>query len=161
GTGMRIGIVGAGVAGLASAKVLARAGHEVVVFDRAPDVGGVWSRTRRYPGVTTQSTRDTYALSDHPMPRHYPEWPTGEQVQRCLAGSAAALGLDRLLRLEPEVLAAAPLPDGAGWDLSVRGPDGGRTERVDHLVVANGVFCEPLVPSFDGLDDWAAAGGRL
>ena len=45
---MRIGIIGAGVAGLATAKVLLQAGHDVVVFDSAPDVGGVWSRTRRY-----------------------------------------------------------------------------------------------------------------
>ena len=27
-----------------------RPGHEVVVFDQTPDVGGVWSATRRYPG---------------------------------------------------------------------------------------------------------------
>ena len=53
---MRVGIVGAGVAGLTTAKVLCQAGHEVVVYDKAPDVGGVWSRTRRYPGA------------DHPEP---------------------------------------------------------------------------------------------
>ena len=41
---MRVGIIGAGVAGLATAKVLSQAGHEVVVYDKAPDVGGVWSR---------------------------------------------------------------------------------------------------------------------
>ena len=48
---MRVGVIGAGVAGLSTAKVLLAAGHEVVVFDRTPDVGGVWSRTRRYPGI--------------------------------------------------------------------------------------------------------------
>ena len=52
---MRVAIIGAGVAGLATAKVLQQAGHEVIVYDKAPDVGGVWSRTRRYPGLTTQS----------------------------------------------------------------------------------------------------------
>ena len=52
---MRIGIIGAGVAGLTTAKTLKQAGHDVVVFDRTPDVGGVWSATRRYPGLTTQS----------------------------------------------------------------------------------------------------------
>ncbi|MGE0299890.1 MAG: FAD-dependent oxidoreductase, partial [Pseudonocardia sp.] len=65
---MRIGIVGAGVAGLCTAKVLRAAGHDVVVWERAPDVGGVWSATRRYPGLSTQSPRDTYAFSDFPMP---------------------------------------------------------------------------------------------
>ena len=47
---MRVGIIGAGVAGLATAKVLKQAGHEIIVWDKAPDVGGVWSRARRYPG---------------------------------------------------------------------------------------------------------------
>jgi cation diffusion facilitator CzcD-associated flavoprotein CzcO len=41
----------------------------------------VWSRTRRYPGLETQNNRDSYCLSDFPMPKHYPEWPKGEQVQ--------------------------------------------------------------------------------
>ena len=82
---MRVAVIGAGVAGLATAKVLTQAGHVVRVYDRTPDVGGVWSATRRYPGLTTQSPKAQYALSDFPMPDDYPEWPTGEQVQRWLA----------------------------------------------------------------------------
>jgi cation diffusion facilitator CzcD-associated flavoprotein CzcO len=156
---VRIGIVGAGVAGLCTAKVLDRAGHEVVVFDRTPDVGGVWSASRRYPGVTTQSPRDTYALSDFPMPRSYPEWPDGEQVQRYLADYAGHFGVDRLLRLNTEVLAA--VPDAGGWLLTVRGGDSERTERFDHLVVANGVFSEPNLPTYDGEADFRAAGGDV
>lgn len=158
-TRLRIGVVGAGVAGLVTAKVLDRVGHEVVVFDRTPDVGGVWSAARRYPGVTTQSPRDTYALSDFPMPRSYPEWPTGEQVQRYLADYVRHFGLDRLLRLETEVLGAVPGPDG--WTLTVRDATGESTEVFDHLVVANGVFSEPYLPAFDGEADFRAAGGGL
>ncbi len=78
---MRVAIIGAGVAGLTTAKVLLQAGHDVEVFDKTPDVGGVWSRTRRYPGLTTQSPKAQYSFSDFPMPRHFPEWPTGAQVQ--------------------------------------------------------------------------------
>jgi renalase len=37
---MRIGIVGAGIAGLSAARTLAAAGNEVVVFEGAGDVGG-------------------------------------------------------------------------------------------------------------------------
>ncbi len=39
--GARIGIVGAGPAGLAAAYDLARAGHQVVIFEAAPEVGGL------------------------------------------------------------------------------------------------------------------------
>ncbi|MET7398686.1 NAD(P)/FAD-dependent oxidoreductase [Dactylosporangium sp. NPDC005572] len=153
---MRIGIVGAGVAGLSTAKVLRQAGHEVVVWDRAPDVGGVWSRTRRYPGLTTQSPKAQYSLSDYPMPRGYPQWPTGEQVQAYLAGYAGHFGLEPFLRLSTDVTAATPAP-GGGWDVTT----GDGTEHLDKLVVANGVFCEPAVPAYPGLDEFTAAGGRL
>jgi hypothetical protein len=160
---MRIGIIGAGVAGLTTAKTLKQAGHDVVVFDRTPDVGGVWSATRRYPGLTTQSAKATYGLSDFAMPRDYPEWPTGEQVQVWLAAYATKFDLDPHLRLNTEVTRAWPAAAGTGWTLelldTVTGTVG--TETVDRLVVANGVFCEPMVPQYAGLDEFTAAGGRL
>ncbi|MDN3354329.1 NAD(P)/FAD-dependent oxidoreductase [Actinomadura sp. DC4] len=150
---MRIAIIGAGAAGLVTAKVLKQAGHEVQVFDKTPDVGGVWSRTRRYPGVTTQSPKAQYAFSDFPMPKDYPEWPSGEQVQAYFAAYAAAFSIP--LRLDTEVTAARPA-DG-GWSVTA----GGVPETFDRLVVANGVFCEPAVPSYPGVAEFTAAGGRV
>ena len=161
---MRVAIIGAGVAGLATAKVLTQAGHEVVVFDKTPDVGGVWSRTRRYPGLTTQSPKAQYSLSDFPMPKSYPEWPSGEQIQAYLAQYAAHFSLDQALRLNAEVVAARP--SGDGWILDTRDAGaaaGGATTTAgfDRVVVANGVFCEPAIPDFPGRDEFAAAGGQL
>src|SRR5882757_5595906 len=147
---MRVAIIGAGVAGLATAKVLSQAGHEVQVFDRTPDVGGVWSRARRYPGLTTQSPKAQYSLSDFPMPRDYPEWPTGAQVQAYLAAYASHFGLEAALRLSTEVTAAVPVP-GSGWTVSAAGAAGqSTTGHVGALVVANGIFCEPAVPRYPG-----------
>lgn len=154
---MRIAVIGAGVAGLATAKVLAEAGHAVQVFDRTPDVGGVWSATRRYPGLTTQSPKAQYALSDFPMPAEYPEWPTGAQVQEWLAAYAARFALD--LRLSTEVTAARPVDDG--WKLDLRTASGTTTETFDRLVVANGIFCDPVIPAYPGVAEFACAGGRL
>lgn len=165
---MKIGIIGAGVAGLVTAKVLSRIGHQVVVFDKTPDIGGVWSETRRYPGLITQSPRDTYALSDFPMPKDFPEWPSGAQVQSYLAAYASHFGLERMLRLNTEVVSVRPGPDGRGpdgrgWTLALRSTVDGsqRNAAVDHLIVANGVFSEPNVPCYPGVDDFIAAGGRL
>jgi Flavin-binding monooxygenase-like len=153
---MRVGIIGAGVAGLTTAKVLAQAGHEVVVYDKAPDVGGVWSRTRRYPGLTTQSPKAQYSLSDFPMPRDYPEWPTGPQVQAYFAAYASHFGLEPALRLSTEVTSAEPAP-GGGWSVMADGA----AEQFDRLVVANGIFCEPAVPRYPGEAAFASAGGRV
>ena len=124
---MRIAIIGAGVAGLATAKVLIQAGHDVQVFDRTPDVGGVWSRTRRYPGVTTQSPKAQYSLSDFPMPKDYPEWPNGAQVQAYFAAYATEFGVDRALRLDTEVTAVTPAADGRWAIETARGPTGRRS----------------------------------
>ncbi|EWM11244.1 NAD(P)/FAD-dependent oxidoreductase [Kutzneria sp. 744] len=140
---MRVAVIGAGVAGLATAKVLMQAGHEVVVYDKAPDVGGVWSRSRRYPGVTTQSPKAQYSLSDFPMPADYPEWPDGAQVQAYFAAYAEKFGIKA--RLNTEVGKAEPCGDR--WLV-----DG---EAYDRLVVANGVFCEPAVPEFQGQSEFS------
>src|SRR5580704_5380979 len=155
---MRVGIIGAGVAGLATAKVLKQAGHEIIVWDKAPDVGGVWSRARRYPGLTTQSPKAQYSLSDYPMPREFPEWPAGPQVQAYLAGYASHFGLDPALRLSTEVMSATPVA-GGGWAITTVA--GGPAERVDKLVVANGVFCEPAMPSYPGTAEFIAVGGQV
>src|ERR1700689_3404986 len=140
---MKIAIIGAGFAGITTAKVLKQVGHDVVVFDKASDVGGVWSATRRYPGLTTQSPRDMYALSDFPMPKRYPEWPSGAQIQEYLAAYATHFGLAPFLRLNTEGTSARVTKDGVGWRLDVRGEDDSTESiAVYRLVIANGVFCE-------------------
>ncbi|MFV2112544.1 flavin-containing monooxygenase [Micromonospora sp. LOL_025] len=161
---MRIAVVGAGFAGLGAAKVLRQSGFEVTVFEKAPDVGGVWSSTRRYPGLRTQNNKGTYHLSDLPMPAHYPQWPSGEQVQQYLESYVDRFGLGSALRLSTEVVTAELVDDETAWLIASR-PTGGRDpatwERYDHLVVANGIFSEPFIPPFAGRADFVAAGGRV
>jgi cation diffusion facilitator CzcD-associated flavoprotein CzcO len=151
---MRVGIIGAGVAGLATAKTLQQAGHEVVVYDSTPDVGGVWSRTRRYPGLTTQSAKATYGLSDYPLPKDFPEWPTGAQVQSWLASYASEFAIP--LRLNTLITRAQPA--AGGWTLT---SSTGDVDTVDRLVVANGVFAKPAMPDFPGQEAFRAAGGQV
>ncbi|SMD22900.1 flavin-containing monooxygenase [Kibdelosporangium aridum] len=156
---MRVAIVGAGVAGLTTAKVLVQAGHDVQVFDRTPDVGGVWSRTRRYPGLTTQSPKAQYSFSDFPMPKHFPEWPTGAQVQEYLESYSAAFGLDACLWLETTV--ESVVPDGDKWRVIARSAAETIEATYDRVVVANGVFCEPALPRYPGRAEFKAEGGEL
>jgi hypothetical protein len=92
------------------------------------------------------------------MPREYPEWPAGAQVQAYLAGYASHFGLDPALRLSTEVMSATPVA-GGGWAITTVA--GGPAERVDKLVVANGVFCEPAMPSYPGTAEFIAVGGQV
>ena len=155
---MRIAIIGAGFAGLAAGKVLDQFGHDVTIYEKCPDVGGVWSRTRRYPGLSTQNDKGTYHLSDLPMPRDYPEWPSGAQVQAYLESYAAKFNLVGKLRLNTEVLSATLDESGANPTWTVTSRDVAGSEEVKTY---NGIFSTPSIPTFSGQDDFVAAGGRI
>ena len=154
-------IIGAGFSGLVTAKVLQALGLEVTVYDKATDVGGVWSESRRYAGVRTQNSKDTYRYSDLEMPSYYPEWPSGAQVQEYLQDYADRFGLHRVLRLGQEVVTAHLVADGA-WQLMSKDGSGGQDEELDdQLVVANGIVSEPSLPTFPGTAAFEGAGGRI
>ncbi len=157
----RIGIVGAGISGLVTAKTFLEEGFEVTVFETEDEVGGVWARSRRYPGLTTQNPRDTYAFSDFPMPKSYPDWPAGEQVQAYLAAYADRFGITPHLRLRTRVTQAEPTGDGRGWRVAAEDAEGRtETEEFDWFVVANGIHSAPRVPELAGRAEFEAAGGR-
>jgi thioredoxin reductase len=151
---MQIAVIGAGIAGLAATKVLTAVGHDVTTFDTEPDIGGVWSPTRHYPGLTTQNTRMTYEFSDHPAPSDWPDYPSADQWHSYLRGYVERFGFDGCLRLGTGVALAKPT--AGGWDLSL---DSGEHVEADHVVVANGVFSRPLIPDWPGRSAHAEAGG--
>ena len=159
----RIGIVGAGLSGLVTAKTFLEEGFGVTVFEQESEVGGVWARSRRYPGLTTQNPRDTYAFSDFPMPRSYPDWPSGEQVQAYLAAYADRFGVTPHVHLDTRVTYVRPRAGGTGWTVHAEPAAGGagRTHEFDYLAVCNGVFSAPHSPTVPGEDDFTAAGGTV
>lgn len=110
---MKIAIIGAGFSGLVNARVQREFGNDVTVFDKVSDVGGVWSKSRRYPGLRTQNDKGSYALSELKMSKKYPQWPSGEQVQEYLEEYVDKFNLRPTLRLSTEVLSAEP--DDSGW----------------------------------------------
>jgi cation diffusion facilitator CzcD-associated flavoprotein CzcO len=164
---VNICIVGAGFAGLSAAKVLKSFGHRVTVFEKEADVGGVWSRSRRYPGLTTQNVRSTYAFSDFPYPKDYPEWPSGEQVQRYLESYTKEFGFADDISLGSTVTAATLDPGDGGWTVEVSRARAGAAEpevsthHFDYLVVCNGIFSQPAIPEYTGASAFVASGGTL
>ena len=157
----KIAIIGAGIAGLCTAKTLMALGHEVVVLEKEPDLGGVWAASRRYPGLTTQNPRETYCFSDWPMPDDYPEWPSGAQMQAYLQSYADHFAITPQIRFSHQVVATAPRDDGLGWTVDVQGPDGQETLGCDWLIACNGIFSIPAVPAYPGEAAFRAAGGQL
>lgn len=157
----RIGIIGAGIAGLVTAKTLAQFGNDVTVFEKEAELGGVWAGSRRYPGLTTQNPRETYAFADFPMPSSYPEWPTGTQMQAYLESYCDHFGFRSALRLGTQVLEVSPA--GPRWRVRVcdLATEEQREDLFDHVVVCNGIFSIPSIPAFPGSDTFRQAGGQI
>ncbi|MGW4117714.1 flavin-containing monooxygenase [Nocardia sp. NPDC004711] len=150
--GKRAGIIGAGIAGLVTAKVLRDDGFEVVIFEKEGAAGGVWIEARTYPGLRTNNSRDTYAYADHPYPESAEVFPTAAQVRDYLASYVERFGLSPLLRLSTEVIRVSEVDEG--FELKICGPDGVEELRFDFVVVCAGVFSTPHLPVIEGEDEF-------
>ena len=156
-----IAIIGAGFGGLSTAKVFREFGFDVTVYEKDSEVGGVWSTSRRYPGLTTQNVRSTYALTDYAYPKGYPEWPSGQQVQEYLEGYVDHFNLRDCINLNTEVTHASLDEQAGSWTVETMFGGAATSRTFDFLVVCNGIFSDPAVPTFAGQDAFLAAGGRI
>src|SRR5881397_2152962 len=111
-------VIGAGISGLVTAKVLAGDGFEVVVFEKASMLGGVWAASRTYPGLRTNNPRDTYAFSDHPFPRTAGDFPSAAEMRAYLQSYAERFDLLSRIRVGAEVVKVAQ--HGGVWKVTVR-----------------------------------------
>src|SRR5688572_19462527 len=135
-----IGIIGAGLSGLATAKAFIREGFHVTIIEKAAEVGGVWERSRSYAGVATQTTRDEYAFSDFPMPSYYPLWPSGAQVQQYLADYAHHFGIMSAIRFNTAVTGLRYVKDNWEMDIYDAAEDYTDTLRFHFVAICTGTF---------------------
>lgn len=157
-----VAVIGGGVSGLAAAKAFDERGHRVIGFERSHDFGGVWELSRSYPDVQTQSPKDLYCYTDHPMPDDYPEWPKGPQVHAYLHSYAAKHKLHRLFRLNTDITAMERRSDGQpGWTLTINEAGIERHEDFDFVVIGTGQFSDKNIISHPGQDAFIAAGGQV
>lgn len=159
---MKIAVIGAGVTGLVTAKVLMAREHDVTVFEQRPEPGGVWERSRRYVGLKIQSPREIYTFSDFDMPTDYPEFPEGAQIALYLDGYAEKHGLKRLVRFNTRVPSLRKVEHG--WELELRDALTGSAlpaETFEHVVLCNGLFTKKSAPSLANRAAFEAAGGQV
>jgi len=154
-----IGIIGAGLSGLVAAKTCLEYGYTVKLFEKETELGGVWSSSRRYPGVTPQNTKDTYYFSDFEMPKHFDEWPRGEDVQAYLEAYAKKFNVFPLIHFSHEITNTDF--QNNKWIISGRNATTTFTEQVDFLIICNGTFSEPFIPSIPGMESFIKAGGEI
>ena len=152
-----VGVVGAGMSGLAAAYRLRQAGIGVVVFEKNEDVGGTWWENR-YPGCRVDVPNHLYSYSF----AQRDDWPQQFSSQAVLLDyfrrCCDELGLRELIRFGTEVLAAEFSDHDATWTLTIRNPDGSEeTLAVNALVSAVGQLNRPSLPTIPGRETFAGS----
>ncbi|WP_341862310.1 NAD(P)-binding domain-containing protein [Gymnodinialimonas sp. 57CJ19] len=159
-TRKKVAVIGGGISGLAAAKAFDERGHRVCGFERSHDFGGVWELSRSYPDVQTQSPKDLYCFTDHPMPDDYPEWPKGPQVHAYLHSYAEKHDLGRLFRLNTDVKSMDRRAEG-GWTLTLEAGGHEWTEDFDFVSVCTGQFSDKNILTHPGQEEFVTAGGKV
>jgi len=144
---MRIGIVGAGMAGLACAEALALRGHEIVLLDKGRGPGGRMS-TRRLPTPAGEATFDHgaqyFTVRDPGFRSRVEDWlATGCVAPWGRAGADAYVGVPGMnapirnmaepFAVQWGVRVTALSPVAKGWSLVTQN---GSAIEVDAVVVA-------------------------
>lgn len=146
----RVIIIGAGVAGIATAVTLQQAGFgDFTILEKGSDVGGVW-HWNHYPGLTCDVPSNIYQFSFAPKPDWKRIFATGPEIQQYHRDVVERFGLDRHLRLDTEVTSA--VFNGTTWTVTTAA---GEELEADFVVAATGVLHHPSVPKIPGLDTFA------
>jgi putative flavoprotein involved in K+ transport len=103
-------IIGAGQAGLATARELAERGHECVLLERNRAVGDGWRQ--QYDSLRLYSSVRHDSLPGMPFPGDPRSFPGKDEVAAYLQSYAARFGLPVRLGVRVQRLAAAPEGDG-------------------------------------------------
>ncbi|XP_059301952.1 putative flavin-containing monooxygenase FMO GS-OX-like 11 [Lycium ferocissimum] len=177
-TSKNVAVIGAGAAGLVTARELQREGHNVVVFERENQLGGIWIYTAStdsdpigvdpnrkivhsslYSSLRTNLPREVMGFRDYPFvatkkdDRDSRRFPGHKEVLDYLNDFAAHFGLIGLVRFGTEVGYVGLLENGK-WKVSSRKRENdvvfANEEEYDAVVICNGRHTEPRIADIPG-----------
>lgn len=154
-----VAVIGAGASGLAAGKSLLEAGFNPTVFEKASHLGGIWTFDEAVPdggspayrSLHTNTPRQQTAFSDFPFPPDLPEFPPAADIVKYLESYAKHFNLYHHIRFNTTVESARPQNNGR-WELNIRSDAGTEAVLFDAIFVCSGMFHEPLLPRYSGLD---------
>lgn len=135
-------IIGGGPAGLSCAVALRHRGVASLILDQHPNVGASWAR--RYDNLQLHTVRQFSGLPHHPIPSHYPQYLSRDQLAQYYRDCAAHWRLD--IRSNCRVVEIAHDEGSAGFVV--------RTDRAEWrcetVVIATGQYNIPRSPHWPG-----------
>ena len=158
----KVAVIGAGISGLTTLKMLEDYGIEAVCFEASDRIGGNWAfdnpngSSSAYRSLHIDTSKHQLSFRDFPMPEEFPDFPHHSQIKQYLDSYAEAFDLLSSIEFETRVTHAQRLPEG-GWELTTErtGTAAGEsanheTRRFDLLVVGNGHHWDPRFADFPG-----------
>jgi cyclohexanone monooxygenase len=148
-------VVGAGFAGLYALHRLRADGYSVRVLEAAPSVGGTWY-WNRYPGARCDVESMQYSFSFSEEIQQEWKWTQLYAPQAEILGYinfvADKLDLNRDIQLNTRVSSAS---FDEGRNIWVLRTEDGETFEASFCVMATGCLSIPLIPKFEGLNDFS------
>ncbi|GAA0175438.1 oxygenase [Lithospermum erythrorhizon] len=173
-----VAVIGAGSAGIVSARELHRKGHKVTVFEKRNQLGGTWVYTPEiepdpiginpgrkiihsslYSSLRTNLPREVMGFRDYPFVstrkpgRDDRRFPGHVEVLEYLREFSCEFGVDGLVRFGTEVCHVGRDDDGK-WLVKSRTRGDDDEEVFDAVVVCNGHYTEPRIADIPGIHSW-------
>ena len=149
GRDFRVAVIGGGLTGIATAYRLAQAGLDFVLYEKNPDIGGVWWNNI-YPGCRLDTPNFAYSFSFAQKADWPQQFSERSQIMAYARRVVEDADLGRHFVFNTQVLAMRYDEDKGGWWLRLRGPDG-ETDSFAHVVMAGvGHLNRPNIPDLPG-----------
>ena len=177
----RVAIIGAGPCGLGALRAYQTASDagvdvpEVVCYEKQDDWGGLWNYTWRtgtdehgepvhgsmYRYLWSNGPKECLEFADYSFVEHFgqpiPSFPPRAVLADYILGRATEAGVRKHIRFSTPVKHVSWDDNSQQFAVTARNhaEDRLETEMYDWVIVANGHFSVPNIPSFDGIESFS------
>ncbi len=153
-TEFQVAVIGAGVSGIAAAYRLKQAGVDFTVYEKNPEVGGVWWENS-YPGCRLDTPNFAYSLSfaqKQDWPQQFSRQP---EIQEYLAHVSEGAQIRDRIHFEIEVVSMIYDESVGLWSIRTRNASGNVTEKKFNVIItAVGQLNRPSFPAIEGRESF-------
>lgn len=166
---LSVAIIGAGQAGLCSAKRALDEGYKVTIYEQNDHLGGTWHytettgkdqygvsiHTAMYQGLRTNLPHQVMEFPDFHYPEDTPSFPSQPDVLNYLHSYANKYDLKKHVKYSHLVVQVAPV-EHEKWEIVVKNLPNNtfETNIFDAVFVCNGHYSSPNMPKLPGADDF-------
>lgn len=146
-----VAIVGAGFSGLCMGVELKENGIDsFTIYEKEDELGGTW-RDNTYPGCGCDIPSHLYSYSFELNPDWSRTYSRQSEILKYLRDVAEKYDLYEKIQFDTEITGMNFEESDARWSLE---SEDGRTFEADSVVLGVGPLSRPMVPDFDGLENF-------